>query len=375
MTLPLDSVITIEDTPVEAIRSISPSKYLSARRCPLSFVVSKSNVWQFNPQTSAAIVGSIIHRLIEWSGKSNETEITFEQAEAKFEELVSAAESKLNAHPINRRLVPLKDTDPRYPEKRHSAIKAAVRGPKHKKTDKPDESKGSTVFMYEEGFRSNDGLIYGEIDKLIDGPRGLTIYDKKTCHVFDDEGYVKDEYRMQLLLYAGLVYEDMGKVANRLVLVDRDDRETDIHFEFEEVLDAMTAASRWLTALNKKIQSTPSVGQLMYLAQPSQESCRFCSARVACPAYWKARQELNEEWPDDAEFVADSFLRLGNGGVLIKSRPVSLGRTIRVFPEFVQYQPALNLIEAGCRIRVTDVKTTGLQRTLTKRSVVYIIKS
>jgi hypothetical protein len=229
--------------------------------------------------------------------------------------------------------------------------------------------------MYEEGFRSNDGLIYGEIDKLIDGPRGLTIYDKKTCHVFDDEGYVKDEYRMQLLLYAGLVYEDMGKVANRLVLVDRDDRETDIHFEFEEVLDAMTAASRWLTALNKKIQSTPSVGQLMYLAQPSQESCRFCSARVACPAYWKARQELNEEWPDDAEFVADSFLRLGNGGVLIKSRPVSLGRTIRVFPEFVQYQPALNLIEAGCRIRVTDVKTTGLQRTLTKRSVVYIIKS
>ena len=84
---------------------------------------------------------------------------------------------------------------------------------------------------------------------------------------------------------------------------------------------------------------------------------------------------MNEEWPDEVEFVVDSFLRLGNGGMLVKSRPLSLGRTIRVFPEFIEYQPALGLIEAGSRIRVTDVKTTGLQRTLTKRSVVYIIKS
>ena len=375
MTLPIDSVITIEEAPVEVIRSVSPSKYLAAKRCPLSFIASKSNIWQFNPATAAAIVGTVIHRLIEWSGKSNDNEITSGQAEAKFNELLAVAEAKLAAHPVNRRLVPLSVTDPRFPEKRHSAIKASVRGPKQKRSDKSNYSSGKTLFMYEEGLRSKDGLVYGEIDKIVDGPHGLTIYDKKTCHVFDDEGYVKDEYRMQLLLYAGLVYEDMGKVADRLVLVDRDDRETDIRFEFQEVLDAMTVASRWLTALNKKIQLTPSVGQLLYLAQPSQDACRFCPARVACPAYWNARQELNEEWPDDVEFVVDSFLRLGNGGMLVKSRPLSLGRTIRVFPEFIEYQPALGLIEAGSRIRVNDVKTTGLQRTLTKRSVVYIIKS
>ena len=373
MGLPNDSVISILDAQISEIQSVSPSNYLTARVCPLKFILSKSKLWQYSPDNAAAVVGTAIHRLIEWSGKNQSSEVTHAQAEAKFDELIKLAEDKLCKHPVNRRLIPLSVSDPRFPEKKHSAIKAAIRGPKQSRHGDVPPKFGMVRTMYEEGFSSGNGLIYGEIDKLVDGPSGLIIYDKKTCQVIDENGYIKNDYRMQLLLYAGIVYECIGKMASRLVLVDCNNTEIEVTFKPEEALEAIAVASRWLTSLNKKIALSSTVLQLLPLAQPSPEVCRFCASRSACPAYWKARQAVNDDWPVDAEFLVDSCQQLGNGGKLIYASPIALGRSMKTSLNDINCQPAISKIERGSKIRLIDVKKTGNQFSLTKNSVVYLI--
>ncbi len=375
MSLPVDSRISLQDAAIGPIRSISPSKYLSARRCPLGYVLTKSKIWQFSPDNAAAVVGTAIHELIRWSGQNALPEVTHEQAALKFDELIQQAEQKLSAHPINSRLVPLSGSDPRFPEKRHAAIKSAVRGVKSPRSSSSTRVGGQTRYMFEEGFSSKDKLIYGEVDKIVDGPRGFVIYDKKSCHVMDEDGDVKGEYRLQLLLYAGIVYEDTGVMADRLVLVDLDDREIEVPFHPEDALEELAVAGRWLSSLNEKIQQAGTVLKLLHLARPSPEACRYCPSRPICPSYWKARVSLSGEWPVDVEYEVESSIALGNKGKLITAKPRTLGRTLKVAPEFMAFQPGVQNLTPGQKIRVINAKVQGPQHSLTKRSVVYVLTS
>jgi hypothetical protein len=228
--------------------------------------------------------------------------------------------------------------------------------------------------MFEEGFSSNDKLIYGEVDKIVDGPRGFVIYDKKSCHVIDEEGYVKGEYRMQLLLYAGIVYEDIGVMADRLVLVDINDREVEVPFHPDEVLEELAVAARWLVSLNEKIVQAGSVLKLLHLAKPSPDACRYCPSRPICPSYWKARTAMTGEWPVDVEYEVESTIPLGNNGKLVMAKPQGSGKSLKVAPEFVAFQPGVQGIMPGQTIRLINGKVQGRQHSLTKRSVVYVLK-
>ena len=373
MSIPLDSVISLQDERIEPIRSISPSKYLSARRCPLSYILTKAKLWQFSPDNAAAVVGTAIHELIRWSGQSATSEVTHEQATVKFDELIEHAESKLSDHPLNRRLIPLSASDPRFPEKMHAAIKSAVRGAKSPRPSSSNRAGGLTKYMFEEGFSSKNKLIYGEVDKIVDGPRGFVIYDKKSCHVIDEEGYVKGEYRMQLLLYAGIVYEDIGVMADRLVLVDIDDREVEVPFHPDEALEELAVAARWLVSLNEKIEQAGSILKLLHLAKPSPEACRYCPSRPICPSYWKARVAMTGEWPVDVEYEVESTISLGNNGKLIMAKPHGSGKSLKVAPEYVTFQPGIVGLVPGQKIRLINGKAQGRQHSLTKRSVVYVI--
>lgn len=373
MSIPLDSVISLQDERIEPIRSISPSKYLSARRCPMSYILTKAKLWQFSPDNAAAVVGTAIHELIRWSGQSATSEVTHEQATVKFDELIKHAESKLSDHPLNRRLIPLSASDPRFPEKKHAAIKSAVRGAKSPRPSSSNRAGGLTKYMFEEGFSSKNKLIYGEVDKIVDGPRGFVIYDKKSCHVIDEEGYVKGEYRMQLLLYAGIVYEDIGVMADRLVLVDIDDREVEVPFHPDEALEELAVAARWLVSLNEKIEQAGSILKLLHLAKPSPEACRYCPSRPICPSYWKARVAMTGEWPVDVEYEVESTISLGNNGKLIMAKPHGSGKSLKVAPEYVTFQPGIVGLVPGQKIRLINGKAQGRQHSLTKRSVVYVI--
>lgn len=373
MSIPLDSVISLQDERIEPIRSISPSKYLSARRCPLSYVLTKEKIWQFSPDNAAAVVGTAIHELIRWSGQSAASEVTYDQAAVKFDELIDQAERKLSAHPINSRLVPLSASDPRFPEKRHAAINSAVRGVKSPRTSSSPRVGGQTRYMFEEGFVSKDKLIYGEVDKIVDGPRGFVIYDKKSCYVIDEDGDVKGEYRLQLLLYAGIVYEDTGVMADRLVLVDIVDREVEVPFHPDEAREELAVAARWLVSLNEKIVQAGSILKLLHLAKPSPEACRYCPSRPICPSYWKARVAMTGEWPVDVEYEVESTIALGNNGKLIMAKPHGSRKSLKVAPEYVTFQPGIVGLVPGQKIRLINGKAQGRQHSLTKRSVVYVI--
>jgi PD-(D/E)XK nuclease superfamily len=360
------------DSLVKEIPSVSPSNYLAARRCPLRFVLSKSKLWQFSPDSAGALVGSAIHDLIEWSGTSQDTEVTYEQASAKFDELIRMKEERLSAHPVNRRLVPLSHSDSRFPQKRHNAIRASIRGPKLTRPPTSIRTPSPYGTIFEASFESRDRLIYGAVDKITYTPTSLVIYDKKTCQVIDDDGGIKPEYRMQLLLYAGIVYEHSGRWATQLILVDENNDEKDVPFDPQEALNQVAIAGSWLVSLNHKIREAKSILKLLALAQPSPDTCRYCPSRSICPSYWKSKLNLVGEWPVDEEFTVDSCQLLGNGGKLVKTQS---SKTLKIAPEHVDFQPALARLSKGSKIRLIDGRAQGRQYTLTSRSVIYLVQS
>jgi len=211
-----------------------------------------------------------------------------------------------------------------------------------------------------------------KLTKITYTPTSLVIYDKKSCQVIDEDRGIKPEYRMQLLLYAGIVYEHSGRWATQLILVDENNDEKDVPFNPQEALNQLAIAGSWLVSLNHKIREAGTILKLLALAQPSPDACRYCPSRSICPSYWKSRLNLVGEWPVDEEFTVDSCQSLGNGGKLVKTQS---SKTLKIAPEHVDFQPALARLSKGSKIRLIDGRAQGRQYTLTSRSVIYLVQS
>lgn len=389
MTSPNDAIISTACPDIKEIVSISPSKYLSAKRCSLSYILEKSNFWQYMPRTAAGEVGTVIHKLIEWAGKSDANEISSEDASHKFDELIKDAERRLSLHPINIRLIPLRTTDRAYPQKRQRAINSAIRGPKGSddwaenqfsvrseitcSVQSPLVTKMPVGSLHEKTFSSIDGLISGNVDRINITHDTLEIIDEKSCLVIDEEGHVKEEYRMQLLLYAGIVYETLNRMPTKLILSDINNEFQFLDFSFDEVIDELKIARRWLAAVNKKISNSKTINDLVELAQPSAKACRYCKSRPACPAYWNARRTKVDEWPEDGDLKVESITELENGGVLIRGVSFNSTKSIKIPPADIPRQPAIPQITKGSQIRLMDGRLQGTQFSLNARSVIFII--
>jgi hypothetical protein len=58
---------------------------------------------------------------------------------------------------------------------------------------------------------------------------------------------------------------------------------------------------------------------LVSLAAPSQEECRFCQYRPACPSYLTTREEVDEDgWPDDVAGVVVKTQRDEGGRLVLR---------------------------------------------------------
>jgi hypothetical protein len=341
------------------------------------------------PRTAAGEVGTVIHKLIEWAGKSDANEISNEDASHKFDELIKDAERRLSLHPINSRLIPLKVTDRAYPQKRQGAINSAIRGPKESdewvenqnsvrseitySDQAPLVTKLKIGSLYEKTFSSTDGLISGNVDRINITNDSLEIIDKKSCLVIDEEGHVKEEYRMQLVLYAGIVYETLNRMPTKLILTDINNEFQFLDFSFDEVIEELKIARRWLVAINKKISNSKTANDLIELAQPSAIACKYCKSRPACPAYWNARRTKVDEWPEDVDLKVDSIITLENGGVLIRGVSLTSTKSIKIPPADIPRQPAIPQITKGCQIRLMDGRLQGTQFSLNARSVIFIV--
>ena len=129
------------------------------------------------------------------------------------------------------------------------------------------------------------GLLEGRIDLLVVGPPRI-IEDYKTGSVRDAVGDMKEEYRVQLQLYAVLDHANSGKWPEkaRAVPLVGPPEEIDV-----DPVDAMALLDEVQSAL-ATYRAAVDGKTVLTLARPSPDACSRCDFRVNCPSFWDSAE-------------------------------------------------------------------------------------
>lgn len=275
---------------IKPVIRISPSRYYSFRQCALREILSAGKQPTLLPVSPAARIGSIVHKIIEMAsaGKINDNS----QFDKLWQEEVSNHESAMKLNPLERHLVPLEETSDDYDVKKYMA-RQMIRS--FAASGEPKEARAKKS-VPEAWLETRDTKIGGRIDLVHETPEGICLSDYKTGKIIDEiHDNPREEYAIQIKLYAGLFHEVRGEWPNRLLIIGIDQSVHEIAFSPAECSALVDEARKLLDATNKMISDgkTPSD-----FASPSPEACKYCLFRPGCTKYWQIRQDA-DEWPLD----------------------------------------------------------------------------
>lgn len=271
----------IGDINFKEIKRISPSQFYSMKNCAYKSLLAEAfDKKPLLPVSPNAYFGTVLHKMLELIAKGfvkNEDDFNIE-----FDKHVKALEDDLLEKGFGF-FVPLKI------KLRNFGLKK-VQLKKHLR-NKPLQSKslGTTNFHSEKWFESQDKLIGGYIDLVIEKENSIEIVDFKTGAItqdcLDDEGEiysdVKNEYKEQLKLYAYLYFENTNKFATSLSLVDLAKQKFTVEFSEQECKAIFEEAKNLLKTTNDCINTNS------FSANLKEENCKYCLYRPACSFFQK----------------------------------------------------------------------------------------
>lgn len=272
------------DHKIKNLNRISPSQYYSAISCPYKLVLANSFGYQsLLPLNANAHFGSIIHKMIELISKG------IIDNEHKFSEnwanLVNQKEEELKEKGLAA-ITPLK----------YFATDVALKKNKVRKILKKKQERinnnlqtSSNKFYPEKRLENSDKSITGIADLIIENDLGTTILDFKTGKIYYDsidesgtmERIIKEEYEIQLKLYAHLYFLMNGKYPKSLFIVSLSNDFIEVKFENTECEIIYSDALNFLNTINSFIAND----DVKSIAKPSIENCKYCSYRPACSFY------------------------------------------------------------------------------------------
>lgn len=144
---------------------------------------------------------------------------------------------------------------------------------------------------------ASDGRLRGRLDRVDVGPPRI-IEDYKAGAICDENGQIKEDYRVQLLLYAVLDHDQSGTWADAVKLSSLLNDES-VEFEVDPN-EARAVLKDTMLAL-ERYQSAVASDDLLLLAAPSPSSCSKCAHRMHCPAFWGA---ADVSWAESGVFAA-----------------------------------------------------------------------
>jgi len=274
------------------------------------------------PNSPAARLGSVIHRLLEISGKGLIKNIDPVEIQHIWDGLVRKTEQEMDESWLERALVPLKRTVLQYEVRR---IRACTRAEEilsaRASADKGEVERRSRRF--ETWIETNDGLVGGTIDEIQETDAGAVLRDYKSGYITmaAPEGGATEidrKYSLQLKLYAALFASKYQRWPARIEIVPLQGAEQVIPFDPSECEALLNQAVSTLNELNRRINrqlgSTDQGTNDGEFANPTPENCRFCLFRPNCKPY-KASRDLsrNSDWPRDVWGTVSEFRLLGNG--------------------------------------------------------------
>lgn len=350
---------------VDTLVPIYPSQYYYDHKCAYKFVLSRASNVVVLPATPRMELGTIIHALHHWSFLNRHGGVTLTQAEKKFDELVSACESRLSASPLSAHLVPLASSCDVFIKRRHSAVRHAHREPSVRRAG----GSSTTRQLSEEGIESSDGLIKGSMDAVYFNGDVIDIIDRKSGDV-TREGLLRESYVTQLKLYAGLVHDVEGIMPRSLALIDGAFNRYEVDFTPDEVMALYSSAKEWLGAIREEVLSRP--GNLASLADPRPSNCKNCQLRPNCRPYWEAVRQGAQGFPMDFTFTVETVEVLPQS-YIVRFSGYDRSLSFRVKQNRLSaYKPILDLLKKGDRIFIMDAVMGGRQLEVDVQTAILI---
>lgn len=263
------------------IQRISPSQFYSMKNCAYKAILAEAfDKSPLLPLSPNAYFGTVLHKMLELIAKGivkSEDDFNVE-----FDNQVKALEEDLKQKGFGF-FVPLKVKLKNFGLKK-------IQLKKHLKSESEKITNfGNLKFYSEKWFESQDKLIGGKVDLVIEKENEIEILDFKTGAIthdcLDDEGEiysdVKNEYKEQLKLYAYLYFENTKMFPTALSLVDLAKQKFPVEFSEQECKSLFDEAKSLLKSTNDSINTKS------FSANPKQENCKYCLYRPACSFFHK----------------------------------------------------------------------------------------
>ncbi len=277
-----------QNTMMRPIGRLSPSTAYSFYLCPLKEVLRFNKVKAPLPLFPAARLGGAIHAVLEEASKNLiKNKVDFNE---RWIVNVKRIESLMRHIPVEQHLVPLEDSERTFEVKKIQTWELVKEALSHiNYNEKPSLSIAERLMI------SPSGSIGGRMDLILSNKNGAEIIDYKTGEVMDKTGSIKEEYKIQMKLYAALHHDIYSIWPKKLTLVSLSRRRHEVKFTPDECGKLLTDFKVKLEEVNRKILGGEPLGNL---ATPSPEACKFCLYRPDCQSYWMKKEDT-EYWPKD----------------------------------------------------------------------------
>jgi RecB family exonuclease len=210
----------------------------------------------------------------------------------------------------------------------------------------------------EDELSSSDGRIRGKPDLIVRSPVH-EVRDYKTGSVTNDDGAAREEYAMQVQLYAVLEKETTGSWPTRGVLVPLPGDPVAVDVDPAVARDTADRAATALDTYNAAVDA----GQAAGLGSPSPAVCRYCEHAPHCQPFWEV---WNDDWPDEragaAAGTVDVVRKALRGGVSLDLRVekgIAEAGRLTVHGLDPVAHPVLDLLDSGDSIAIVGLKATS----------------
>jgi RecB family exonuclease len=281
--------VTIPEPPRPSRRQVtrfSPTLLDAIDTCKLQAAFSLDATFRgLRRPGPAALLGQAAHRLLEDAARGRfssvlPAELTSVLQAAWDDEMREAA-----AQLAVGRLVP-PPPPPEWPGYELTRVRLLRR--LARRLQQPHSTRPSTTsVMAERPLEDLATGLHGRPDRVEQAGLHVRVVDVKTGLAQSD---VRPAQRRQLLLYAYLVHQQLGRWPEEVAVEDVAGRRLVEQVRPAEMAAAVHEAIILVREFNDMLERSPSV---LALATPSAEGCRHCPFRVVC---WPFLQAVREDW-------------------------------------------------------------------------------
>ena len=340
---------------LQPITTLSPTMFATLKQCQLRAALRQAGTQKTTRSSTAALLGSIVHRVLEKAGSINGYGRDLRtQAEEIWDKTAEETEKELQTSTLDRYLLPIRKWKKYYLLKHRTILRCEEIASSHGTSE-------TQVIASECKFDSVRDGFTGKPDLILRRENGLVIIDYKSGELPDDSESREEKialWQQQILFYAAIVEEKYGEwpVDGEIRLLNKE--VIYIPIELQKAQTLVEEAQILKGNYNTKIAAGVSHSEL---AQYSVDNCRFCEFKGVCNTFWENNPQLIPG-TDEYGCLSGRVLRLAGGPNNRYSIVIASEKPDRSSPEWhisnlsTDQFGNLEELEQGTFVRLIDFK-------------------